>query len=420
MKYERNLEVMAVILNIKKEVFLPCYQPYVSDYQNRYNVYYGGRGSGKTHFVISKLVLKGLKEKRNILLMRKYTKHCKDTIWKELKQAVERFGLTKYFTFYSSDYSAVCHTNGTTFKCTGLDDAEKIKGYSEVSDVLLEEATEFTLEDVELIDGTVRSVLYTLPLQLYFTFNPISKQNYVFKRFGFDTGIVPPNTFILKTTYLDNPYLSPDYLERMEHLKLTNPTRWKIEALGDFVNLDRLVFNNWRVEEFDHTKIKGALMCGLDFGFINDISAFTASLMVEEEKRIYIFKEWGDTGKTNQELANIISSLGFSKSVIIADCAEQKSIAELKAAGIQKIRACSKGKDSILHGIQKLQNYEIIVHPSCEAVITELENYTWKKDKSTGEYINTPIDSFNHHMDSIRYSLECVKAKLKSLDKNLF
>ena len=406
-------------LNIDKNVFLPCYQPYIFDYSNRYAVHYGGRGSGKTQFTLDKLVIKGLKERRTILLMRKVYRKCKDSVWKELKASVERFKLTKYFTFYEGDYRAVCNLNGTVFKCEGLDEAEKIKGFSEISDVLLEEATDFTLEDFELIDGSVRSVRYKLPLQIYILFNPVSKQNWVFKRFGFDTGIVPPNTFIQKTTYLDNPHLSPDYLARMEHMKQTNPTRWKIEALGDFVSLDKLIFQNYTVEEFDYTQLKGQLLVGLDFGFITDISALVASILDEENKTIHIFKEWGDTGKTNQELIQIITALGFAKSTIIADSAEPKSIEEIKRGGIIKMKPAVKGPDSIIHGIQKLQNYHIIVHPSCQGVITEFENYSWQKNKD-GEYINRPSDSFNHYCDALRYSLQCANAKLKTLSKNLF
>lgn len=407
-------------LNIDVSAFLPCYRPYIFDYSNRYNVFYGGRGSGKTQFVFDKLVLKGLKERRNILLMRKTTANCKPSVWKELKASVERFKLTKYFKFYESDYSAVCELTGTTFKCQGLDNPEKIKGFSEISDVLLEEGTDFSLADFELIDGTVRSVRYKLPLQLYILFNPISKANWVYKRFGFDTGITPPNTFIQKTTYLDNPYLSADYLARMEDMKRTNPNRWKIEALGDFVTLDRLVFENWKSEGFDIADIKGQLLCGLDFGFQVDVSAFVASILDEDNKRIYIFKEWGDTGKTNADLVNIITSLGFAKSVIIADSAEPKSIVEIKRGGIIKIKPAVKGPDSVMYGLQKLMNYEIIVHPSCTEIITEFENYSWQKDKATGEYINKPIDAFNHYIDALRYSLQCAQTKLKTLDKNLF
>ena len=412
---------MSITININKKGILPVYRPYLEDFGFRYNVYYGGRGSGKTIFCFDKLLIKGLKEKRNILLMRKTTVSCKYSVWKELKDAVSRMGLTAYFIFYESDYSAICKLNGTTFKCLGLDQAERIKGYSQVSDVLLEEATEFTPEDVDLIDGTVRSIQYKLPLQLYFTFNPISKQNWVFKRFGFDTGIVPPNTFILKTTYLDNPYLSKDYIERMENMKKTNPARWKIEALGDFATLDRLIYNNWKVEEFDYNNIKGQLLVGLDFGFSVDKSAITASILDEPNKRIYVFKEWGETNKTNADLVQVITALGFSKSVIIADSAEPKSIAEIKSGGIQKIRPAKKGPDSIRSGIQKLLEYEIILHPDCEGLRIELENYAWKKDKQTGEYINEPLQNgFDHYLDALRYSLQCASTKLKSIDKNLF
>ena len=397
---------------------MPCYRPYVSDYSYRYNVYYGGRGSGKTRFVMDKLVIKGLREKRTILLMRKVYRKCKDSVWAELKSALDRLKIRKYFDLYEGEYRAVCKINGTVFKCEGLDEAEKIKGFSEVSDVLLEEATEFSLEDFELIDGTVRSVSYNLPLQIYCLFNPVAKSNWVFKRFGFDTGIVPPNTFILKTTYLDNPYLSPDYLQRMEQMKETNPTRWRIEALGDFVSLDKLIFNNYLVEDFDFKTIKGELLLGMDFGFIADPSVIVASILDEDNKCIHIFQEWEGQGKTNEELARVIQSLGFAKSTIMADAAEPKSIEEIRRLGIARIRPCVKGPDSIIHGIQKLLNYKIIVHPSCHGIITEFENYSWQKDKN-GEYINKPAPGFDHFCDALRYSLQCVGNKVKVLDKNL-
>ena len=407
-------------LNIGKDYFLPCYKPYVFDYSYRYNVYYGGRGSGKTVFLLDKLVLKGLKERRTILLMRKVYRKCKDSVWAELKRCLDRLKIRKYFDLYEGEYRAVCKLNGTVFKCEGLDEAEKIKGFSEVSDVLLEEATEFTLEDFELIDGTIRSVQYKLPLQIYLAFNPVAKTNWVYKKWGFDTGIVPLNTFIKKTTYLDNPFLSKDYLLRMEQMKETNPTRWKIEALGCFVSLDKLIFQNYTVEDFNIEDIKGQLVVGMDFGFIADPTAIIASIVNEEEKTIHIFKEWTGKGKTNQELIEVIKALGFSKSVIIADSAEQKSIEEIKRGGIIKIKPAVKGPDSVIHGIQKLLNYKFIVHPSCQETITELENYSWQKDKNTGEYINKPLDSWNHCLDSLRYSIQALQVKLKTVNKNLF
>ena len=407
-------------LKIKPSVFCPIYYPYLLDYQYRYNVFYGGRASGKTKFIMQKLLIKGLKEKRTILLMRKQTTQLRDSVWKEILQVIDDFHLSQFFTVNKTEFRITCLINGTEFKCLGLDEPEKIKGFADISDVFLDEVTGFNQEDVELIDGTLRSPKFKLPLQMYFSFNPISKANFVYKYFGFDTGITPPNTFILKSTYLDNPFLGENVAERYEALKQRDYRRWQIEALGDFVSLDKLVFQNYKVEEFDHTKINGVLLCGLDYGFVNDISAFVASLLDEENKKIYVFKIWGDTNKTNDELSNIIKAMGFSKSLIIADCAEQKSIEEMKRAGILRIKPSVKGADSIIHGIQKLQQYDIIIHPSCEGIITEFENYSWQKDKQSGEYINKPIDSFNHYIDALRYSLQCVNSgKLVSLPRNV-
>lgn len=354
--------------------------------------------------------------------MRKTTKSCKDSVWKELKAAVERFKLTPYFTFYSSDYSAVCNLNGTTFKCLGLDDPEKIKGFSEISDCLLEESTDFTLEDVELIDGTIRSVKYELPLQLYFLFNPISKQNYVYKRFGFDTGIVPPNTFILKTTYLDNPHLSPDYLERMENMRITNPNRWKIEALGDFVTLDRLVITNWRKEEFNPMELSAQGLerrCGMDMGYI-DPSAIIDTLYDRENKIIYVFNEFYKRGCQLTELANAIRNMGLTKTKIYVDSAETRSIAYFKQEGF-KAEACIKGSGSVQAGLRFLQDNTIIVHPKCENFIMELENYCYKKN-SAGEYTEDTEHTYSHSIDSARYAYSDIytNKRVKILDKNLF
>ena len=407
-------------LNISKQIFCPIYLPYLYDYSKRYNVYYGGRASGKTKFIMQKLLIKGLRERRMILLMRKQTTQLRDSVWKEMLQTISDFHLLDYFSINKTEFRITCNINGTEFKCLGLDEPEKIKGFADISDVFMDEVTGFNKEDVELIDGTLRSPKFKLPLQMYFSFNPISKANFVYTYFGFDTDIMPLNTFILKSTYLDNPFLGANVAERYEALKQRDYQRWQIEALGDFVSLDRLVFQNVKVEEFNHADIKGQLICGLDYGFVNDISAFVASLLDEENKKLYVFKIWGDTNKTNQELANIIKAMGFSKSVIIADCAEQKSIEEMRREGIIKIKPSVKGADSIIHGIQKLQQYEIIVHPDCEGIITEFQNYAWQKDKQSGEYINKPIDAFNHYIDALRYSLQSAGAgKLVSLPRNV-
>ena len=352
--------------------------------------------------------------------MNKQTAGIKDKVWKELLDAIGFFHLEEYFTLNKTDFRATCKVNGTEFRCMGLDEPEKAKAISNVSDVYLDELNQFTQDDYELLDGSLRSKRYKLPLQLIGSFNPVSKQNWVYRYFGFDTGIVPPNTFIHHSTYKDNRYCDASYLERMEQMKLRNPTRYKIEAEGEFATLDKLVYTNWVVREFDPEEYKNLpLLVGLDFGYTNDPTALIASIIDEDNKKIYIFKEWVATGKTNDEIARAITSLGFSKSTIICDSAEMKSVEELKRNGIMRAKPSIKGADSIRYGVSKLQEYDLIVLPACENVITELENYSWQKDKATGEYIEKPIDQFNHCLDALRYSLQCVRtSKLQTISKD--
>lgn len=298
----------------------------------------------------------------------------------------------------------------------GLDTEEKLLSLNNISTVWVEEAYEVERDKVEQLNLRMRGAANDQ--QIILSWNPISKLSWLY---DFTVDNPPENSIYHHSTYKNNPFLNAEYIAALDEMETRNPQKYRIYGLGEWgVDSTGLVFQNWRVEDFNHEEIDGQLLVGLDFGYIHDISAITASLLVESEGRIYIFREYGATGKTNKELAAVIKAMGFSKSVIIADCAEQKSIDEIKAEGIAKIKACSKGKGSIIHGIQKLQNYQIIIHPSCVGVIEEFENYTFKKDKVSGLYTNEPIDFFNHHIDSIRYSLECAKTKLKTFDKNLF
>ena len=402
-------------LNISKKIFNDVYFPHLMDYSNRYEIYYGGAGSGKSVFVCQKLLIKACKSKRKVLVIRKYGTTLKDSVFQLFVDMLKKWGLYSYCKVNLSTYTIVL-PNDSVFLFKGLDDSEKIKSITDITDIWCEECTELSEDEFTQLDLRLRANVSGL--QLICSFNPVSKVNWVYKRW-FAEQKDYPNTMILHTNYKHNRFLPPEYIEALEDKQKTNPNYYKIYALGEFCTLDRLVYNNWRVEDFDYKSVKGDLLVGLDFGFITDISALVASIIQENEKKIWIFKTWGDTGKTNEELAQVIKALGLSKSIIIADCAEQKSIEELKRCGISRVRPSKKGPDSIIHGIQKLQNYEIIVHPSCDGIITEFENYSWQKDKQTNEYINKPIDAFNHYMDAMRYSLQCVGNRIQVWDKSL-
>lgn len=109
----------------------------------------------------------------------------------------------------------------------------------------------------------------------------------------------------------------------------------------------------------------------------------------------------------------------YQKENITADSAEPKSIDELRSYGLH-VNGAKKGKDSILNGIQWIQDLKIIIHPRCINFLTEISNYQWDKDKF-GKSINRPIDDFNHLMDAMRYALEdeIVKKGARAVDRSL-
>ena len=393
-------------LNIARSLFNDAYYPYLFDYSNRYEVYYGRAGSGKSVFITQKILCKACTSKRKVLVIRKYATTLKDSVFQLFIDQLKKWKIYKFCKVNMSTYT-ITLPNESVLLFKGLDDPEKIKSITDITDIWCEECSELSLDEFTQLDLRLRA--QSGNLQIFVSFNPVSKQNFVYQKW-FANG-TPDNTFVLHTTYKDNKFLPKEYIDALLEKQKSNPTYYKIYALGEFCTLDKLVYYNWKVEDFDNTQIKGKLLVGLDFGYTNDPTALVASVMTD--KKIYVFKEWVDTNKTNPQIAQVIKSLGFQKSTIICDSAEPKSIQELRQNGVYAARESTKGPDSIIHGIQRLWEYEIIVHPSCTETITEFENYAWQKDKTTGEYINKPIDMFNHCMDALRYSLQCAGQQIK-------
>jgi phage terminase large subunit len=356
-----------------------------------------------------------MSSRRKVLVIRKVDRTIKDSVFELFTSYLKKWGLWAHCKVNYTTFTIEL-PNGSLFLFKGLMDSERIKSIADITDIWVEEATELEQEDFTQLDLRLRAMAPNL--QYLVSFNPISRAHWIYKKWFSEKAVYDKeNTMILRTTYKHNRFLPQSYIKALEDKIHSDPVYYRIYALGEFASLDKLIYTNWETGIYDHTKIPGQLLCGLDFGFTNDPTAFVAAVLNEDEKVIYIFKEWGATNKTNDEIAAVITSMGFSKSIIIADSAEQKSIEELKRLGLQRIRPCSKGKGSVLHGIQKLQQYKLVVNPDCHALITELENYSWKKEN--GEYVNKPVDNgFDHYLDSLRYSLECVQNnKVKTLNK---
>lgn len=402
-------------VKVNPKAFNDAFYPYLRDYKRRFEVYYGGAGSGKSVFIAQKLVVKALTDKRKVLIMRKVGSTLKDSVWQLVVDTLSQIGALPYCGVNKSVFTIEL-PNRSILLFKGMDDSEKIKSITGITDIWAEEATEFSEEDIEQLNLRLRAKVKDL--QMFFSFNPVSKANWVYRRWFKDGAIITDDTVIHRSTYKDNRFLPDAYIETIEKMASTNPTYYRIYALGEFASLDKLVFNNWHVGRIEDTH-DWDMLCGLDFGFTNDPTAFVVSFM--KDNTLFISREYVKTGLLNDQIAKVITELGFSKSTIIGDSAEVKSIEELRRAGLYRIYPAAKGQGSVLQGIQKLQQFDIVVDPDCEHVITELQNYAWKKDRSTGEYINEPIDEFNHCLDALRYSLQCVDRykRLTSVSKSI-
>ena len=403
-----------VSLNISRKLFNDKYFPYLSDYSHRYEVYYGGAGSGKSVFIAQKLVIKALRQKRKVLVVRKVMGTQKDSCWQLIIDILSKFKIMDYCITNKTNFTIEL-PNGSQFLFKGLDNQEKIKSIVGITDIWCEEASEFVVEDIEQLDLRLRANADNL--QMIFSFNPISKINWTYRRW-FEKPCEDDKTLIIKSTYQDNKFLPQEYIDALERMRETNFTYWQIYANGEFSSLDKLIFTNWELYQDGNIPTNIPLLVGLDFGYINDPSAMIVSRIDEANKIIYVIDEMYERGLLNNEIADRIIYKGLSKEVIIADSAEQKSIEEIRRLGVPRIKPAAKGQGSILQGIQKLQQYKLLVSPTCRNFIIELQNYSWEKDKS-GEYVNKPQDSFNHCCDALRYSLQCLdnKQKLQTISK---
>lgn len=407
---------MTIKLNINpSKVFNRHIYDHLFDYDTFTEVHYGGASSGKSHGVFQKIVIKALKDwkkPRKILVLRKVGATVRDSVFADVQATLSYFGILNMCKVNMSAFRIEL-PNGAEFIFKGMDNPEKIKSIKGISDVVMEEASEFTLDDYTQLTLRLRDKAHKQK-QIYLMFNPVSKANWVYNAFFVKK---PKNTVVYQTTYKDNRFLDAVTRENIEELANRNEAYYKIYALGEFATLDKLVFPKYTKALLNKDDLRQITSYfGLDYGFINDPSAFMHVKIDDDRKRLYVVEEYVKKGLTNDKIAESITALGYAKEQIRADSAEKKSNQELRNLGISRVIDVKKGAGSVMQGIQYLLQYEWIVDERCVKTIEELENYTWKKDKATNEYINEPVDSYNHCLDAIRYAIQdkITKSKIKT------
>lgn len=382
------------------------------NFKGRYRVCKGSRASKKSKTTALYFISQLMKcPEANLLVIRKTYRTLKDSCYSDLLWAIHRLEVDEHWSYTTNPLEITYKPTGQKILFRGLDDPLKVTSISVDKGFLcwcwIEEAYEITSEeDFDMLDESIRGeVPKGLFKQITLTFNPWNERHWLKRRF-FD--VEDDEILAITTNYTCNEWLDESDKKVFETMKKNNPRRYQVAGLGNWGIVDGLVYENWKEEAFDIEEIRKKVNLdsafGLDFGYTNDPSALFCGDIDLLNKKIYVYDEMYEKGLSNKKIYENITEMGYAKERITGDSAEPKSIDELYSYGL-RIKGAVKGKDSIMNGIQFIQDFEIIIHPRCVNFLTEISNYTWDKDKF-GNKLNKPIDEFNHLMDAMRYGIE--------------
>lgn len=392
----------------------PCFRE-VDRSRKRYIVMKGSAGSGKSVDTAQNYILRLMRDKgRNLVAMRKSDITNRDSTFAELTGAIYRmFGdkAEQYWQINRSPLQLTCRANGNKIIFRGMNDdkqREKLKSITfqrgKLTDVWLEEATEFTQADLEIIDDRLRGELP--PGQFYqirMTFNPVNKNHWIKKVF-FD--ILDPNVLTHHSTYLGNRFIDDAYRARMERRKLVDPEGYQIYGLGNWGEIGGLILHNWEVKEITQdVRQYDDIAIGQDFGF-NHANAIL--LLGWRDGDIYILDEIYVHEKDTSEIIDMARVAGMPRNKTMwCDSAEPDRILMWKKAGFCAVGVDKGGSSgSVKAQIDWLKQRRIFVAPHCVNTIKELQQWKWKKDERTGEYLDEPVPVMDDAMAALRYGVE--------------
>ena len=413
------------------DIFYPLYTN-----KDRYLVLFGGAGSGKSHFIVQKYLVRiiaGFKQGRRhkILALRKTNPAVRKSVFALFEHYIYEWNLNRYCHISHTDM-IIRFGNGSQIICSGLDDPMKIKSIEGLTSIWCEEATEFDWNDFLQLDLRLRGFRDTY-FQIILSFNPVecewlkkeffdiekrkdikcivkATDKYRYRRLektvDVDGEKITFHATTLLTTYKDNKFLDPIQKAIIVGLRDKDRTWFEIYALGMWGSPKGQVYEeglNWTVtNEWPHKKDFEYHGYGLDFGYSNSPTGVIEVGVIGDQiyEREHIYK----TKLTNQDISLELKSVGISEyDIICADCAEPKSIEEISREG-WNIVPSFKGKDSINHGINVVKQFFCHVYADSDNLLKEKRNYKWQEDRM-GNSLNKPIDEYNHLLDPERYIL---------------
>lgn len=384
----------------------------------RYIILMGGRGNARSgtasRYAVSRLLGK---EYTRGAIMRATHSDIRASCWKEIDDRITEQGISSEFHITTNEMFIERGTNSLRahgFRASSGSLTARLKSLAGYNFVWIEEAEEIGEDEFRTLDDTLRTVKGNI--QIVLTLNTPSKNHWIIKKW-FDLipheeakGFYIPklkadvsNVLYITGTYRENlPNLSAHTVEQYQRYKKDKLNYyWQfIEGLSPETVMGR-IYTGWKeIDELPHeARLIGY---GLDFGYDPDPAAIVAVYAynggVIFDEKLYA------THLLNEHLATTLE--GLPKAPIVADSAENKSIAELQSKGLNVI-PCEKGKDSVVYGIKHMQGLRISYTKRSVNIKREYENYAWKRNKDTVEEENhlgiEDPNCANHAMSAARY-----------------
>lgn len=371
--------------------------------ETRYFVLTGGRGSAKS-FHVADFLLKLSYEQGHTILFTRYTMISAHlSVIPEFTDKIDRYDLEDCFDVTKAEITNKASESLIIFKgikTSSGNQTAALKSLQGITTWVLDEAEELVDENIfDKIDESVR--VKGVQNRIIIILNPSTKEHWIYKRFFEEAGVkagfngIHGNTTYIHTTYLDNKEnISESIIDKFEKLKETHPQKYNHRVLGGWLDkAEGVIFENWTYGKFDESL---PFIHGLDYGFYPDPTALTKIAIDKKHMKMYVKQIVYDQKLTTDQLA---LKLPKGNQLIVCDNSEPRLTSELTTKG-HNMRAVTKFNDSIKAGIDLMSQYEIIVDHESTDIAKELNNYVWNDKKSS-----TPIDDWNHAIDSIRYGV---------------
>lgn len=396
------------------------YKPlYTAD--TRYFLLYGGRGGGRSFSASQKVIFDTVsRQYSRVAVMRYILGDVRSSIWQEIKDRVEDYGLPPIQSDQAMRYMYNGNLiEGKGFKQSTGQNKAKLKSLTGYNTIVIEEADEVKEEDFDQLDTSIRTK--KAPNQIILLFNMPDKNHWIIKRWFnlVKSEVDGYYEAIPRQDRTDTTYIGTDYKNNIANIEISSQRLFEAykERNPDYYysmikglvseGLKGRVYDRWLpISDEEYNKLESPKYYGLDFGFSNDPTA-----LVEVKKhndKMYVKELIYETGLTNQDIAEKIKTLGITDR-ILCDSSEPKSIEELRRLGIFA-ESAEKGQGSRQFGIDTINSHQVFYVESSKNLIHEYQNYQYKMDINK-EPTNEPKDGNDHLMDAIRYAV--VQKKLE-------